>query len=199
MCHDMPLVQPPPLFQGGGGERSILGKKSKDKGARGERELARALREYGYETRRGQQYCGANGDADVVGLPGIHIECKRVEDLNIYEAMEQAVNDSNITDLPTVFHRKNKCEWLVTTRYCDFLEVYEGGGSHGIYLYPKLSDRTSIYRWIDKAIDEAKRLNYIIPSVLHRKKEYTWLVTMRLVDWIKVYREWEAGKALEQE
>ena len=46
---------------------------SKQKGARGERELSSKLKEYGYETRRGQQYCGANGDADVVGLPGIHI------------------------------------------------------------------------------------------------------------------------------
>lgn len=42
---------------------------SRQKGARGERELARILREYGYDCRRGQQYCGANGDADVVGFP----------------------------------------------------------------------------------------------------------------------------------
>ena len=46
---------------------------SREKGARGERELARVLRQYGYNSRRGQQYSGANGDADVVGLPGIHI------------------------------------------------------------------------------------------------------------------------------
>lgn len=50
---------------------------SKQKGAAAERELARKLREYGYDCRRGQQYCGLNGDADVVGLPGIHIEAKR--------------------------------------------------------------------------------------------------------------------------
>lgn len=56
---------------------------SRRKGASGERELAKKLREYGYEARRGQQYCGSNGDADVVGIPGIHIECKRVEALNI--------------------------------------------------------------------------------------------------------------------
>ena len=50
-----------------------MGKASRDKGKRGERELAGKLREYGYDCRRGQQYAGANGDADVVGLPGIHI------------------------------------------------------------------------------------------------------------------------------
>ena len=55
---------------------------SNNKGKNGERELATILREYGYDSRRGQQYCGSNGDADVVGLPGVHIECKRVERLN---------------------------------------------------------------------------------------------------------------------
>ena len=54
---------------------------SRRKGAEGERELARVLQEYGFDSRRGQQYCGANGDADVVGLQGVHIECKRVEKL----------------------------------------------------------------------------------------------------------------------
>lgn len=56
---------------------------SRNKGAAGERELAKVLKGYGYDCRRGQQYCGANGDEDVVGLPGLHIECKRVERLNL--------------------------------------------------------------------------------------------------------------------
>lgn len=52
---------------------------SNRKGKEGERELANLLKSHGYDCRRGQQFCGSNGDADVVGLPGIHIECKRVE------------------------------------------------------------------------------------------------------------------------
>ena len=51
-----------------------MGRMSRDKGKRGERELANALRNCGYETRRGQQYSGTETSADVVGLPGIHIE-----------------------------------------------------------------------------------------------------------------------------
>ncbi len=46
------------------------------------------------DCRRGQQYCGCSGAADVVGLPGIHIECKRVERLNLHDAMDQAVRDA---------------------------------------------------------------------------------------------------------
>lgn len=98
---------------------------SRQKGARGERELAALLRRQGYEARRGQQYSGANGDADVLGLPGIHIECKRVERLNIDEAMRQAVNDARGGELPAVFHRRNGKGWLVSMRLEDWLAIYE--------------------------------------------------------------------------
>lgn len=93
------------------------------KGKQGERELARKLREHGYNCRRGQQYNGIDGE-DVVGLPRIHIECKRVERLNIYDAVNQAKRDAKYGDKPTVFHRKNNCEWLVTMTLDDWIELY---------------------------------------------------------------------------
>lgn len=98
---------------------------SRQKGARGERELAKVLRSYGYDSRRGQQYCGANGDADVVGLPGVHIECKRVERLNLYDAVDQAKRDRKSYEIPAVFHRKNNSEWLVTLTLDGFMQMYE--------------------------------------------------------------------------
>ena len=102
-----------------------MGKASREKGKRGERELASKLREeYGYSTRRGQQYAGANGDADVVGLPKLHIECKRVEKLNIYDAVDQAKRDRNNGEYAAVFHRKNNCEWLVTMPLTHFMVIY---------------------------------------------------------------------------
>lgn len=99
---------------------------SNRKGKEGERELANLLRDkYGYKSRRGQQFCGSNGDADVVGLPGIHIECKRVEKLNIYEAVEQSINDAREGEMPTVMHRKNHKDWLVTMTMEDWMKLYE--------------------------------------------------------------------------
>ena len=92
------------------------------KGKVGERELAKKLREHGYDCRRGQQYNGLDGE-DVVGLSGIHIECKRVERLNIQDAMDQAKRDSG-EKMPAVFHRKNNCEWLVTMTLDDWVEIY---------------------------------------------------------------------------
>ena len=95
---------------------------SREKGKKGERELAGILKAHGYKARRGQQYCGTSGEADVVGIPGVHIECKRVEALNIYTAMAQAVRDARPGEIPTVFHRKNREEWLVTMRLEDYLD-----------------------------------------------------------------------------
>ena len=99
---------------------------SKRKGSTGERELAHKLEEYGYNTRRSVQYNGKYGQADVVGLPKIHIECKRVEKLNIYNAIDQAKRDAKNGDMPTVFHRKNRSNWLVTMELDEFMKLYDG-------------------------------------------------------------------------
>ena len=107
-----------------GGRDGHIMKNSREKGAAGERELAGVLKGYGYQCRRGQQFCGANGDADVVGLKDIHIECKRVEKLNLDTAMEQATRDARTGEIPAVFHRKNRKEWKVTLRLDDFMKLY---------------------------------------------------------------------------
>lgn len=98
---------------------------SRSKGSRGERELAAILREYGYDCRRGQQFKGGVESPDVAGLPGIHIEVKRVENLNVHKAYEQAVRDSEGKAIPAVFHRRNREPWLVTIGLDDFMEIYK--------------------------------------------------------------------------
>lgn len=99
---------------------------SRQKGAVGEREIANILKGYGYDTRRGQQFSGLQGDADVVGLPGIHLEIKRVEKLNLHNAMEQSKRDAREGEVPVVIHRRNREEWLVTCRLDDFMNLYQG-------------------------------------------------------------------------
>ena len=114
---------------------------SRRKGAVGERECAEFLREHGYDARRGQQFSGANGDADVVGLPGIHIECKRVEKMAVNDWLLQSCNDAYAdsikhgkTVIPVVFHRQNhdhknpiKGQWKVTMLADDFMILYGRG------------------------------------------------------------------------
>lgn len=99
---------------------------SKQKGSRGERELVHELNKYGFETRRTQQYAGGTEEAmDVIGLPYIHIECKRTERLNFYDAIEQAKRDNGDRDLfPIVFHKKNRKQWIIAMDLDRFMEIY---------------------------------------------------------------------------
>ena len=100
---------------------------SKRKGKDGELELVHKLKEHGYDVRRSVQYNGKEeeGQADLLGLPGIHIECKRTESLRLYEAVDQAKRDSKgKNQIPVVFHRRNRCEWLAIMTLDDFMEFY---------------------------------------------------------------------------
>jgi len=103
---------------------------SKVKGSNGEREVANILKEHGYLAHKGIQYDTARFEADVEGLPGIHIEVKRVEKLNIYEAMKQSERDAKEGEMPTVMHRRNRDEWKVTMLLTDWLKLYEAWGKH---------------------------------------------------------------------
>jgi Holliday junction resolvase len=102
---------------------------SRAKGARFERTLASKLREYGYkDVRRSVQYCGNSGEAaDLVNLPGIHIEAKACEQMRLYEWISQAKRDAEKGgkgNLPAVFHKKNNAEILVTMRLEDWMNLY---------------------------------------------------------------------------
>ena len=103
---------------------------SKRKGSAGERELCEYLTAAGYPARRNEQrYIGGfnNPDVSAEGLEQLHIECKRVEKLNINEAMRQAIADS-AEKTPVVMHRRNREQWLITMRLDDYLK---GGAING--------------------------------------------------------------------
>ena len=99
-----------------------MGKMSRDKGKVGEREVAGLLRTHGFaDARRGQQFAGGGDSPDVAGLPGFHIEVKRVEAFSPYTALEQATNERAAGTIPVVFHRRNKKGWIVVLDAVDFL------------------------------------------------------------------------------
>ena len=99
---------------------------SRAKGASGERELAQYLREKGWESRRGQQFSGGQDSPDVVSTLPFHIECKRVERLQLYDSLKQAKRDSEGSDKPpVVIHRKNREEWVAILSLNDFLDLVE--------------------------------------------------------------------------
>lgn len=107
-------------------EVRTTGKSSQRKGRAAELELSRILQSHGYDVEpgRAQSY----GEVpDLIGLPGVHIEVKRVERLNVPEAMAQAIRDSEKFNdgTPTLFHRRSRSPWLVTMLMGDWLALYK--------------------------------------------------------------------------
>ena len=103
---------------------------SKAKGKRAELAIAHYFQGHGFpDAHRTAQVMGKTGScADVEGVPGIHIEVKHNEHLNVWDAIDQAVRDSEANgngNIPTVFHKKNGKEWLVTMRLDDWFGLYE--------------------------------------------------------------------------
>lgn len=104
-----------------------MGKYSRDKGARAERQWRDICRAEGYDAERGcQLYQKGSEVADVVGLAGIHIEVKNQERLALRDWMAQSVADSHDGEIPIVAHKKNREGWLVTCRAEDWFKLYRG-------------------------------------------------------------------------
>ena len=111
---------------------SKRGKRSRDKGKRGEREVAKIFQEAGFHARRSVQYNGRPGTAaDVVGVPGLHIEVKLVEKESIRAWYRQAQRDAHASpenEMPVIVHRKSREPWLVTMSLEDFIKIIKQEG-----------------------------------------------------------------------
>ena len=111
----------------------------RQKGKRGELELCAELRALlNINVRRSVQYCGDSGDSDLIAeeAPGLFIECKRVEHLQLDKAVEVAVEQCK-GKVPAIFHKRNRKDWLVTVRLSDLRafvkvmsETLSQGGCH---------------------------------------------------------------------
>lgn len=99
---------------------------SRQKGAAGEREFAKLLRDHGYEAERGVQHQGGKDSPDVkTNMQGVHWEIKRTERLHLHEAMEQSKRDAGEDEMPLVGYRRNRSEWLVIQPFEEWVKLYQ--------------------------------------------------------------------------
>lgn len=70
-------------------------------------------------------------EPDLTGLCGVHIECKRCEQLRLYEWLSQAEMDSKKFQdgRPAVFFRKSRSPWCVVMKLEDWMKIYKAGCS----------------------------------------------------------------------
>lgn len=101
---------------------------SRAKGARGERLWRDELRAQGFTARRGQQFAGGPDSPDVIceELSNLHMEVKRVQNLNLDKACEQAERDSRGKPW-IVASRKNNKPWKVTMSSETFFKLLREG------------------------------------------------------------------------
>lgn len=108
----------------------------KQKGDNYERELAAYINnKTGIESFRaplsGGGNVGMSGGADLLGVPDLFVEAKRVERLNFHDALRQAernIGKTKSPDAPIVINRKNRMatgESLCLLRLDDFLKYYK--------------------------------------------------------------------------
>lgn len=106
------------------------GRSSQIKGRNGEIEICKVLNTYGIPAEPGKPVSYGSAP-DAVNIPGVHPEIKRVERLNVPEAMTQAVRDSEKfhDGVPILFHRRNRQGWLCTMRLEDWVRFYSAAES----------------------------------------------------------------------
>ena len=97
-----------------------MGAMSRRKGKRGELEAAAEIRRlFRTVARRGRQYQGTDESPDLlVDIPQVYFEVKRVEQLRLWEALAQAIEDAGEA-VPVVLHRASRRPWVAIVRLDD--------------------------------------------------------------------------------
>lgn len=95
------------------------------KGLRAENEVAAMLSSvFGIPCRRASRmYLPGFEAPDVIGLPGIHVEVKRVEHLNLTAAIRQSQQDAAPDEVAIVIHRPRRAAWLLIVALTDAPEL----------------------------------------------------------------------------
>lgn len=81
-----------------------------------------------------------------------------------------------------------------TAQYCGNTgDASDVVGLPGIHIEAKHQEQMRLYDWMAQAVRDATKESDKLPAVFHKKNNADILVTMRLQDWMEIYREWEAG------
>lgn len=99
-------------------------------------------------------------------------------------------------ELASKFREQGYDDARRTAQYCGNTgDASDVVGLPGIHVEAKHQERMSLYEWIAQAVRDAEAGGKgNLPAVFHRKNNAETLVTMRLDDWFRLYREWEAGQ-----
>jgi Holliday junction resolvase len=155
-----------------------MGKHNRQKGKSAELELASIIREtYGWPVRRGHVF---EGEPDIVGLEGIHVEVKRTKSFHAVDFMVQAARYATHHNggYPAVFYRADRKPWTVTMLARDWYRFSKDSNPE-INVITK--ERFNLY----------KALTNKYEGIVYRKGDQSF-VTMWLPSWMDIYGWWRS-------
>lgn len=97
--------------------------------------------------------------------------------------------------LSSIFRECGYSDSRRTAQYCGNTgDASDVVGLPHIHVEAKHQEKMYLYDWMDQAKRDAEAGGEgRLPAVFHKKNNADILVTMRLEDWMHIYREFEAG------
>ena len=62
-------------------------------------------------------------------------------------------------------------------------------GIHQIHAEVKRTEKTHLNAWMAQATEDAEKFGDGAPTIFHRMSRQPWLVTMKLKDWVRLYKK----------
>lgn len=102
--------------------------------------------------------------------------------------------------LARIFREYGYADARRTAQYCGKTgDASDVVGLPGLHIEAKHQETMRLYDWVAQADrDAAAGGENRLPAVFHKKNNADILVTMRLEDFMTIYREWEAGLDLKE-
>jgi len=100
--------------------------------------------------------------------------------------------------LARIFREYGYADARRTAQYCGNTgDASDVVGLPGLHIEAKHQETMRLYEWMSQAVRDAEAGGENrLPAVFHKKNNADILVTMRLEDFMSLYREWEAGQSL---
>jgi Holliday junction resolvase len=102
-----------------------MSRAERDKGARGEREVAAVLRAHGLAVDRTIQQSGIYLRGDLTGVPGYHFEVKRQEALRLPLWLRQVSRDAPPGSTPVLAFRQSNEQWYAVLALADLAKLLD--------------------------------------------------------------------------
>lgn len=104
---------------------------SRRKGTVAEREIAAEYRLRGFHAARVPNSGGLDTKGDIVGVPGVHVECKAGQRIDLWKALRQAELETPPGHIPALhFRRQSRSRapgantgWYVAVPLDDFMDL----------------------------------------------------------------------------